>query len=81
MLVLEGACAEANGRAIVRDFCYDFVPGERIGVVGRNGTGKSTLLDAVAGARPLAAGSRVLGETTRVAYLTQALPWRHFPSR
>jgi len=34
------ACWRAREAARARDFCYDFAPGERIGIVGRNGTGK-----------------------------------------
>ncbi len=34
------ACWRAHEAARARDFCYDFAPGERIGIVGRNGTGK-----------------------------------------
>ena len=54
-----------------RDFWYEFVPGERIGVVGPNGAGKSTLLAAVAGKLELAAGERDPGETTAIGWFTQ----------
>ena len=54
-----------------RDFWYEFVPGERIGVVGPNGAGKSTLLRAVDGQLDLAAGERDLGDTTVVGMFAQ----------
>ena len=54
-----------------RDFWYEFIPGERIGVVGPNGAGKSTLLAAVAGRLELASGERDPGETTAVGMFTQ----------
>jgi len=45
--------------------------GERIGVVGPNGCGKTTLLRCVTGAIPPAAGEVVRGANTRIAYLDQ----------
>jgi len=44
---------------------------ERLGIVGPNGTGKSTLLDIVAGRIEPAAGSVVVGQTARVGYFDQ----------
>jgi ATP-binding cassette subfamily F protein uup len=38
-----------GGKQIIKDFTFDFMPGDRLGIAGRNGTGKSTLLDLVAG--------------------------------
>lgn len=54
-----------------RDFWYDFYPGERLGVVGANGVGKSTLLRMVAGQLALSSGERELGETTQLGFFTQ----------
>jgi ABC transport system ATP-binding/permease protein len=45
--------------------------GERAGLVGRNGTGKSTLLKVIAGLQDLDGGERFLQPGTRVAYLPQ----------
>jgi ATPase subunit of ABC transporter with duplicated ATPase domains len=42
-----------NGRPLLRDFSFEFLPGERIGIAGPNGVGKSTLLDIVAGLKEL----------------------------
>ncbi|HEY8089447.1 MAG TPA: ABC-F family ATP-binding cassette domain-containing protein [Polyangiaceae bacterium] len=46
--------------------------GDRIGVVGPNGVGKTTLVRAILGETTLAAGELVMGKNTRVAYLDQA---------
>jgi ATP-binding cassette subfamily F protein uup len=46
--------------------------GDRIGVVGPNGVGKTTLVRAILGQGRLAAGEIVRGKNTRVAYLDQA---------
>jgi len=46
--------------------------GDRIGVVGPNGVGKTTLIRAILGEGRVASGEIVLGKNTRVAYLDQA---------
>ncbi|PNW81895.1 hypothetical protein CHLRE_06g265100v5 [Chlamydomonas reinhardtii] len=61
-------------RQVIRDFTYDFVPGSKLGIVGRNGAGKTTLLDLIAGLRQPSAGRREVGETSVVGYLTQSPP-------
>jgi len=45
--------------------------GERIGVVGANGAGKSVLLKALLGAQPLTEGERMLGPSVRPGYFAQ----------
>jgi ATPase subunit of ABC transporter with duplicated ATPase domains len=49
----------------------DLVPGERLAVTGANGTGKTTLLQALLGELPLASGRRRVGQATRIGVLTQ----------
>jgi ATPase subunit of ABC transporter with duplicated ATPase domains len=49
----------------------DLVPGERVAVTGRNGTGKSTLLAALAGALPVLEGRRIVGRRTTIGELGQ----------
>jgi ATPase subunit of ABC transporter with duplicated ATPase domains len=49
----------------------DLVPGERLAVTGANGTGKTTLLQALLGELPLASGRRRVGRATRIGVLTQ----------
>jgi ATP-binding cassette subfamily F protein uup len=39
-----------NGRQLISDFTFEFLPGERLGIAGANGVGKSTLLDLITGA-------------------------------
>lgn len=46
-----------DGRTILQNVTLSVLPGERIGVVGPNGVGKSTLLNALAGAIPVSSGS------------------------
>ena len=71
VLVLEDAACSAGPREVIRDFWYDFIRGERIGIVGPNGAGKSSLLDMITGDRDLNQGSREVGETTALGYFRQ----------
>jgi ATP-binding cassette subfamily F protein 3 len=45
--------------------------GEHVSLVGRNGVGKTTLIDTLAGLRPLAAGKLSTGHNVRIGYLSQ----------
>jgi len=50
-------------RCIIHDFTYDFNSGDRIGIVGRNGVGKSTFLNILTGKQPVDSGEIIKGET------------------
>ena len=50
---------EAGGVTVVDDLSFDLRPGDKVGVVGRNGAGKTSLLKVLAGEEPAAAGSLV----------------------
>jgi ATP-binding cassette subfamily F protein uup len=56
---------------LFRDLDLDLEPGGRLGVVGANGTGKSTLLDIVAGRRTPTAGRVATAPTVRIGYYDQ----------
>ncbi|HUH34175.1 MAG TPA: ABC-F family ATP-binding cassette domain-containing protein [Daejeonella sp.] len=60
-----------NGIAVINDFSYTFKKGDRIGVAGKNGTGKSTLLNIVTGNLKPDSGIVGLGETTSFGYYRQ----------
>jgi len=57
---------------IMDNFSFDFQRGERIGIIGKNGTGKSTFLNLLTGNVPLDSGKVVIGETIKVGYYTQS---------
>ncbi|CAN1571492.1 Uup ATPase components of ABC transporters with duplicated ATPase domains [Flavobacteriaceae bacterium] len=57
---------------ILDNFSFDFQRGERIGIIGKNGTGKSTFLNLLTGTIPLDSGKVVVGETIKVGYYTQS---------
>jgi ATPase subunit of ABC transporter with duplicated ATPase domains len=59
-------------RVLLKDFSYSLQNGDRIGVVGGNGVGKSTFLKLLAGQLTVTSGTLQLGETARVGYFEQA---------
>ena len=52
-------------------FNYNFQNGERVGIIGKNGTGKSTFLNMLTGAIKPDGGKIILGETVKFGYYTQ----------
>src|SRR5690606_4451353 len=61
-----------GNRTILDGFSYDFQRGERIGIIGRNGTGKTTFLNILTGATQPDSGKVVVGDTMKIGYYTQA---------
>jgi ATP-binding cassette subfamily F protein uup len=59
-------------RVILDNFSFDFQRGERIGIIGKNGTGKSTFLNVLTGTIPLDQGKVVVGDTIKIGYYTQS---------
>jgi len=68
---LKDANKSYGTQTILKDFDLLVKPGDRIGIVGNNGTGKSTLLHTLAGRLPLDSGEFIMGQTVKVAYYTQ----------
>ena len=68
---LNDASKKYGDKVLINDFDLLVKPGDRIGIIGKNGTGKSTLLNILAGKIPLDAGERIIGQTVKVAYYTQ----------
>ena len=56
---------------ILKDFDYIFKRGERIGIVGKNGIGKSTFLNMITGNEPCDSGTITTGQTVVYGYYTQ----------
>jgi ATP-binding cassette subfamily F protein uup len=59
-------------RVILDNFSFDFQRGERIGIIGKNGTGKSTFLNLLTGTIPPDSGRVVKGDTIKIGYYTQS---------
>ena len=55
----------------VEDFTYNFAPGEKIGIVGKNGIGKSTFLNLITGDLKPTSGEIQIGETVSFGYYRQ----------
>ncbi len=56
---------------LIENFSYNFLKGERLGIIGKNGTGKSTFLNMITGALSPDTGKVVVGETVKIGYYTQ----------
>src|SRR6476469_2632631 len=64
---------EFGARVIVEDATWHIHPGERIGLIGYNGTGKSTLLKLLVGEYQASAGTVERSRSTSIGYLHQDL--------
>ena len=68
---LHNICKSFGERTIIDDFSYIFLRDDRIGIVGDNGCGKSTLMKIIAGQLEPDSGSVEVGETVRIGYFMQ----------
>lgn len=60
-----------NGNTLIKEFSYTFKRGDRIGIVGKNGMGKSTLLSLITEEIRPDMGKIVKGETIKIGYYKQ----------
>ncbi len=63
--------AAPDGRVLCRQLDLRLDPRERLGIIGPNGIGKTSLLDVMAGRRPPLDGSVVIGSTVEIGYYDQ----------
>lgn len=68
---LHQVCFSHGENRILNKFNYAFLPGERIGIIGKNGTGKTTFLNLITQAFMPDAGKIVVGETIKFGYYSQ----------
>ncbi len=62
---------------IVRDFSYKFARGERLGMIGRNGSGKTTFLNLITGLESPDKGTVITGDTVVTGYYRQmGVSWK-----
>jgi ATP-binding cassette subfamily F protein 3 len=74
MLSINDISIRLAGRLLIDSSSAQIVPGARVGLVGRNGTGKSTLFKAIRGELSLESGSISLPQRWRVGSLAQEAP-------
>ncbi|RMA57955.1 ABC-F family ATP-binding cassette domain-containing protein [Ulvibacter antarcticus] len=60
-----------DDKELFNKFDYNFIKGERIGIIGKNGTGKSTFLNILTGGMKPDSGKVVIGDTVKFGYYTQ----------
>ncbi|CAM9753957.1 unnamed protein product [Scytosiphon promiscuus] len=70
VVYLKGASLQFSAK-ILDNFAYEFDRGDRIGIVGGNGVGKTTFLNVLMGTQPLDTGEVVTGGTVRYGYYEQ----------
>ncbi|WP_439516428.1 ABC-F family ATP-binding cassette domain-containing protein [Sediminibacterium sp.] len=73
LIGLQNVTFEFGARVIVEDATWHIQPGDRIGLIGYNGTGKSTLLKVLVGEYTPSKGSVEKGKDTTIGYLHQDL--------
>jgi ATP-binding cassette subfamily F protein uup len=71
IMELHHATKSYGGAAMVKDFNYVFKKKDRIGIVGKNGIGKSTFLNLITGKIQPDSGEVIPGVTTKIGYFTQ----------
>lgn len=64
-------CKQFGGITILNDFSYIFTRYEKMGIVGNNGTGKSTFIKLLMGLEKPDSGTLEIGETVRFGYYSQ----------
>ncbi|TRO63936.1 ABC-F family ATP-binding cassette domain-containing protein [Christiangramia sabulilitoris] len=68
---LHNISKKLGGKNLIEGFSYNFQKGERLGIIGKNGTGKSTFLNMLTGNLQPDTGKIVIGETVKFGYYTQ----------
>ncbi|MCQ2306145.1 MAG: ABC-F family ATP-binding cassette domain-containing protein [Bacteroidales bacterium] len=71
ILEMHNVTKKYDNTFILKDFDYIFKRGERIGIVGKNGIGKSTFLNMITGNEPCDSGTITTGQTVVYGYYTQ----------
>ncbi|HLI21668.1 MAG TPA: ABC-F family ATP-binding cassette domain-containing protein [Stellaceae bacterium] len=74
MLTLSGITYRIGGRTLIDDASAQIADGWKVGLIGSNGTGKSTLLDLIRGERALDGGTVAIPREARIGYVAQEAP-------
>ncbi|WP_420319882.1 ABC-F family ATP-binding cassette domain-containing protein [Flagellimonas sp.] len=71
ILELHNVSKSYGDKTILEKFDYNFTKGERVGIIGQNGTGKSTFLNILTQQEAIDGGKVVVGDTLKFGYYTQ----------
>ncbi len=70
---LQNICKAYGERKLIDDFSYIFLKEDRVGFIGPNGCGKSTLMKMIAGIIPQDSGQIIIGQTVKMGYYAQEI--------
>lgn len=65
--------AYGTNTVLIKDFTYNFLKGDRVGFVGKNGCGKTTLMKIIDGRIKPDSGTVTIGQTIKIGYYTQEI--------
>ncbi len=71
VLTVEGLCKSFDSHTLFSDLNFEIKRGERVAIIGNNGTGKTTILKIINGVIDADAGSFTLGSKVRIGYYDQ----------
>lgn len=71
IIEIEQISKSFDGKVLVKDFSYNLLKGDRVGIIGPNGYGKTTLVRMICGLLEPDQGRIVRGETVRIGYFSQ----------
>ncbi|NEO82132.1 ABC-F family ATP-binding cassette domain-containing protein [Moorena sp. SIO4G3] len=71
VIELDNVSKGYDGRILVKDFTYEFSPDDRVGIIGGNGVGKSTLMDIITARIQPDSGNVEIGSTIYIGYFDQ----------
>ena len=71
VIELENVCKSYDSKTLIKDFTYEFIPEDRVGIIGGNGVGKSTLMDIITGRVKPDSGKVEIGGTIHIGYFDQ----------
>lgn len=68
---LDHLCKSFDSKIVLDDFSYIFLRNDRIGIIGPNGCGKSTLMKMITGEVTPDSGTITIGQTVKIGYFSQ----------
>ena len=71
IIEIENLSFKIDNKEIIKDFSYILLRNDRIGIIGNNGLGKSTLLNLIAGKLKATSGNIKIGQTVKIGYFSQ----------